>query len=68
MSGAAVEVRNVSRKFKVGGEEVWAVHDVSLKVEPGEFLALIGRSGSGKAASTARPRARCISTASGWTR
>ena len=48
MSGAAVEVRNVSRKFKVGGEEVWAVHDVSLKVEPGEFLALIGRSGSGK--------------------
>ena len=48
MSGAAVEVRNVSRKFQVGGEEVWAVHDVSLKVEPGEFLALIGRSGSGK--------------------
>jgi ABC-type lipoprotein export system ATPase subunit len=48
MNGAAVEVRNVSRKFKVGGEEVWAVHDVSLKVEPGEFLALIGRSGSGK--------------------
>lgn len=48
MSGAAVEARHVSRKFKVGSEEVWAVHDISLKVEPGEFLALIGRSGSGK--------------------
>ncbi len=48
MGGASVEVRSVSRRFKVGGEEVWAIRDISLKVEPGEFLALIGRSGSGK--------------------
>lgn len=48
MGGASVEVRNVSRRFKVGGEEVWAIRDISLEVEPGEFLALIGRSGSGK--------------------
>lgn len=48
MAGAAVEVRNVSRLFRLGSEEVWAVRDVTLSVQPGEFLALIGRSGSGK--------------------
>ncbi len=48
MAGAAIEVRNVSRRFKVGSEEVWAVNDISLSVAEGEFLALVGRSGSGK--------------------
>jgi len=48
MSGSAIEVKNVTRRFKVGSEEVYAVRDVSLSVATGEFLALIGRSGSGK--------------------
>lgn len=48
MAGSAIEVKNVTRRFKVGGEEVYAVRDISLTVEQGEFLALIGRSGSGK--------------------
>ena len=48
MPGAAVALRAVSRRFRLGSDEVWAVRDVSLAVEPGEFLALIGRSGSGK--------------------
>ena len=48
MPGAAVDLRNVSRRFRLGSEEVWAVRDVTFTVAPGEFLALIGRSGSGK--------------------
>ncbi len=48
MAGAAIEVHNVSRHFQLGAEDIWAVKDVSLSVEPGEFLALVGRSGSGK--------------------
>ena len=43
-----VDVRNVSRRFVVGSEDIWAVRDVSLQVHQGEFVALIGRSGSGK--------------------
>ena len=48
MAGARIELRNVTRRFQLGSEEIWAVRDISLSVEPGEFLALIGRSGSGK--------------------
>jgi putative ABC transport system ATP-binding protein len=48
MGGAAVSIRGVSRRFRLGSEEVWALRDVALEVAPGEFLALIGRSGSGK--------------------
>jgi len=48
MGGTAIAVRNVSRRFELGAEEVWALRDISLAVEPGEFVALIGRSGSGK--------------------
>ena len=48
MPGSAVDVRNVSRRFDLGSEEVWAVRDVSITIGSGEFVAFIGRSGSGK--------------------
>jgi ABC-type lipoprotein export system ATPase subunit len=48
VAGSSIEVKGVSRRFKVGSEEVYAVRDVSLTVPAGEFIALIGRSGSGK--------------------
>ncbi|MGD9892936.1 MAG: ABC transporter ATP-binding protein [Dehalococcoidia bacterium] len=48
MAGAAVEVRNVSRRFHLGSEDVWALRHIDVSVQAGEFLAIIGRSGSGK--------------------
>ncbi len=48
MAAASVEVREVSRLFKLGSEDVLALNKITLSVEPREFVALIGRSGSGK--------------------
>ncbi len=46
--GAAVEVLDVCRIFKVGGAEVPALRRASLTIGAGTFVALTGRSGSGK--------------------
>lgn len=48
MAGASVVIQGVSREFRLGSEDVWALRNVSIEVASGEFLALIGRSGSGK--------------------
>ena len=45
---ALVEVRNVSKIYHLGGEEIRALDDVSLDIDPGEFISIIGPSGSGK--------------------
>src|SRR6266404_5337275 len=45
---ALVELRNVSKIYHLGGEEIRALDDVSLDIESGEFISIIGPSGSGK--------------------
>ena len=43
-----IELREVSRVFTVGGQEVRAMDRVSLTIEAGEYLSIMGPSGSGK--------------------
>ena len=38
----------VARRRRAPVNEVWALRDVTLEVEPGEALGLVGRNGSGK--------------------
>src|SRR5512138_2382603 len=45
---ALVELRNVSKLYHLGGEEIRALDDVTLDIEVGEFISIIGPSGSGK--------------------
>ena len=43
-----IVLQNVSRTYSIGGTEVHALAGVDLQVDKGEFVAVMGQSGSGK--------------------
>lgn len=43
-----IELKNVSKTFKQGTEEIHALKNTNFTAVPGEFVAIIGPSGSGK--------------------
>ena len=45
---ALVEVKDICKIYNPGENEVRALDHVSLSIETGEFVAIIGQSGSGK--------------------
>jgi putative ABC transport system ATP-binding protein len=59
-SAPAVELRHVSKTYGSGQAAVRALTDVDLKIEAGDFVAIMGPSGSGK--STAMNIIGCLDT------
>src|SRR5262245_38891322 len=45
---ALVEIRDVTKKYHKGGETITPLDNVTLDVEEGEFVSLMGASGTGK--------------------
>jgi putative ABC transport system ATP-binding protein len=42
-----IELKNISKTYHMGQVEVKALQDVTLKIAAGEFVAIMGPSGSG---------------------
>jgi len=49
MNNNVIQAANLTKVYnKGGGGEVYAVHDVSLEIRKGEYVAIMGTSGCGK--------------------
>ena len=48
MTKSVIEVSGITRTYHVGDMKVEALQGVDLRIEPGEFIAIMGSSGSGK--------------------
>ena len=56
--GHLIELKDVYKNYPMGDEEVHALDGVSLTIDQGEFVAIVGQSGSGK--STAMNIIGCL--------
>jgi len=57
-----IELKHLEKKFHIGDQVVHALDDVSLRIEQGEYIAVMGPSGSGK--STLMNIIGCLDTPS----
>lgn len=58
-----IELNDIVKRYVLGGEEIYALNHVSLKIDEGEYVAIIGPSGSGK--STLMNIIGCLDVADG---
>ena len=45
---ALIELSDVTKRYRVGDQEIFALNGVDLSIGQGEYAAIIGPSGSGK--------------------
>jgi macrolide transport system ATP-binding/permease protein len=43
-----IKLTNVTRKYHMGGQDIYALKNLSLEIEEGDYVAIMGHSGSGK--------------------
>lgn len=55
-----INIEHISKVYQVGSEEVFALRDVSVRIDKNEYVAIMGPSGSGK--STLMNMLGCLDT------
>src|SRR3990167_2164839 len=55
-----IEVKNLTKSFKTGEEELVVLNKMSFEVEEGSFFSITGRSGSGKSTLLYRSEERRV--------
>jgi len=63
--GPLIDLDGVSRRYQMGSETIYALRDIHFRVAVGEYVAIIGASGSGK--STMMNILGCLDTPSDGT-
>ena len=48
MIKSLIDISNVTKRYQLGEQVVFALNGIDLKIEKGEYAALMGPSGSGK--------------------
>jgi putative ABC transport system ATP-binding protein len=48
MSDTIIDIKSISKVYKMGSQKVHAIRDISLTIKKNEYVALMGPSGSGK--------------------